>query len=56
VERHDVDPAEENCPAEQLEHWLAPMKMVRVTLKRVLTSTAVNTVLYIRKSLIDPFK
>ena len=55
-DRHDEDPADEYCPVEQLVHLVAPMKIVCVALKRALTSIADNTLAYIRKSLMNPFK
>eukprot|EP01036_Dinobryon_divergens_P062033 gene62033-biopygen40087 len=39
-----------------VKHWDAPMNIFCVAVNRVLTSAAVSTLLYMRKSLMPPFK
>jgi hypothetical protein len=53
---HDSEPTDENWPARQFEHWLAPIKIVCVEENRLFTSVAESTLPYIRKSLMPPFK
>ena len=47
---------EEYWPLGQLEHWLAPMNIVCVDVNSVFTLAADSTLVYIRKSLMPPFK
>ena len=51
-----ADPKVEVRPAGQLKHCDAPMNIVCVDVNRVFTSTAESTLLYMRKSLMAPFK
>ena len=47
---------EENRPAGQFEHCVAPENIVCVEVKSVFTSAAESTLLYILKSFMAPFK
>ena len=50
-----MEPKEEYWPAGQLKHWLL-VNIVCVDVKSVATSDAERTLLYMRKSLMPPFK